>query len=309
MFSPAVVIVVDALAGACAVACRRTGLAVLLLAVLLAVPPVRAAELVQVAAHRADPRHPDTAPPLYGFLTHPPGRGPFPAVVVLHGCAGFGQPDIAAAERLRAAGYLALALDSLGGTDACRMQGGAPAEARDAGAALRMLAARPDVAAGRIAVLGFSMGGFAVLDLGTQGRGAPSGGVASGGVPSGAAPAAGPRFRAAVAFYPNCRFSTGVMTAPLLILMGSADDWTSVAACRAMLARGAGRGANVRLVVYPGATHAFDVPARAHTTLGHHIRYDPSAARAAWGQVRAFLAAAFAQALPPALPGGRIAPK
>jgi dienelactone hydrolase len=112
-----------------------------------------------------------------------------------------------------------------------------------------------------------------------------------------------------VAFYPNCRFSTGVMTTPLLILMGSADDWTQVAACRAMLDRRAGRGAKVQLVVYPGATHAFDVPARAHTTLGHHIRYDPSAARAAWGQVRAFLAAAFARALPRALPGGRVAPK
>ncbi|MBW4093060.1 MAG: hypothetical protein HIU82_18455 [Proteobacteria bacterium] len=291
--SPAQRVLRGAGARASRIACRA-GLAALVLAALLAVPPVRAGELVQVAAHRADPRHPDTAPPLYGFLTHPPGRGPFPAVVVLHGCAGFGQPDIAAAERLRAAGYLALALDSLGGTDACRMPGGAPAEARDAGAALRMLAARPDVAAGRIAVLGFSMGGFAVLDLVTQGGGAP---------------AAGPRFRAAVAFYPNCRFSTGVMTTPLLILMGSADDWTPVAACRAILDRRAGRGAKVRLVVYPGATHAFDVPARAHTILGHHIRYDAAAARAAWGQVRAFLAAAFAQALPPALPGGRVAPK
>lgn len=254
-------------------ALRRAALAL----ALLALPPAaRADQLLRVAPHRATIGVPANSPPLYGDLARPAGPGPFPAVVVLHGCAGFGPPDIATAARLRAAGYLALALDSLGGANACRHPGGARAEAEDAVAALHFLAARRDVAPGRIALLGFSMGGFAVLDAITRG---------------GVAPATGPRFAAAVAYYPNCRRSSGVMTVPLLILIGARDDWTPAAACRALLVRRAGRGAPVSLAVYPGATHAFNVPGRAHVYLGHAIRYDRTAARTAWARVRVFLRA------------------
>jgi len=258
----------------------------LLLAALPAlVPPAgaRAASLVRVAPHAASVGTAGDTPPLRGYLARPAGPGPFPAVVILHGCAGFGPPDIAAATRLRATGILALALDSLGGANACRRPGGARAEAEDAVAALHYLAARRDVTAGRIGVLGFSMGGFAVLDLVTQG---------------GIAPVTGPRFRAAVAYYPNCRLSSGVMTVPLLILMGSADDWTPATACTAMLARRAGRGAAVNLVIYPGATHAFNTPGRPHIYLGHAIRYDPAAARDAMAREGAFLRAALGRAPP-----------
>ncbi|MGC8476164.1 MAG: dienelactone hydrolase family protein [Acetobacteraceae bacterium] len=252
---------------------RATALALAALALIgLARAPARAAQLVTVAPHSAAIGAPPQPRPLLGLLARPRGPGPFPAVVVLHGCAGFGLPDVIAAARLRAMGVIALAVDSLSGIDACRRPGGALAEARDALAAQAYLAARPDVIASRIAVLGFSMGGFAVLDAIT------AGGLASPG-----------RFAAAVAFYPNCRLSAGVMTAPLLILMGSADDWTPAAACRAMLHRRGGRGAPVVLHVYPGATHAFDTPGPNRTVLGHRLRYDPAAARDAWRRVRAFL--------------------
>ena len=238
----------------------------------LARAPARAAQLVTIAPQSAAIGAPPRPRPLLGLLVRPPGHGPFPAVVVLHGCAGFGGPDFAAAAKLRAMGVIALAVDSLAGIDACRRPGGAQAEARDALAARAYLAARPDVIASRIVVLGFSMGGFAVLDAITAGGTAPPG-----------------SFAAAVAFYPNCRLSSGVMTTPLLILMGSADDWTPAAACRAMLRRRGGRGAPVALHVYPGATHAFDTPGPNRTVLGHRLRYDPAAARDAWRRVRVFL--------------------
>ena len=265
-------------------ALRRAVLALALLALPLA---ARADQLLRVAPHRAAIGVRADSGPLYGDLARPAGPGPFPAVVVLHGCAGFGPPDIAAAARLRAVGYLALALDSLGGANACRHPGGARAEAEDAVAALRFLVARRDVAPGRIALLGFSMGGFAVLDAITRG---------------GIAPATGPRFAAAVAYYPNCRRFSGVMSVPLLILIGARDDWTPAAACRALLTRRAGRGAPVSLVVYPGATYAFNVLGRPHVYLGHAIRYDPAAARAAWARVRVFLHAHLAPpaSVPPA---------
>jgi dienelactone hydrolase len=46
--------------------------------------------------------------------------------------------------------------------------------------------------------------------------------------------------------------------APLLILIGEADDWTPAADCRA-LAEAAGRaGQPVAIKTYPGAHHSFD---------------------------------------------------
>ena len=58
------------------------------------------------------------------------------------------------------------------------------------------------------------------------------------------------------------------MTVPTLILIGERDDWAPAQECRNMvdgrddwgISRSSGEGAPVRLVVYPGAYHAFDVP-------------------------------------------------
>jgi dienelactone hydrolase len=47
---------------------------------------------------------------LLGYLARPDGPGPFPAVVVLHGCAGFFPGYAAIADDLKLAGYVALAV-------------------------------------------------------------------------------------------------------------------------------------------------------------------------------------------------------
>jgi dienelactone hydrolase len=177
---------------------------------------------------------------------------------------------------LRSFGYVALALDSLGHRNAC---GAGPygqvAEAVDAYAARRWLAQQGFVDPERIAVLGFSMGAQAALD---------------------AVEAGGPlekahrgHFRAAVAFYPNCRFRTGVMSVPTLILIGEKDDWARASWCRHMLVRRQGKGAPVELIVYPGATHAFNFPRPPRNYLGHRLAYDPDATAKAWREVRRFL--------------------
>jgi dienelactone hydrolase len=90
------------------------------------------------------------------------------------------------------------------------------------------------------------------------------------------------RFAAAIALYPSCGRSVGgwvvkrardaphVITgyagvfeplAPLLILIGEADDWTPAEPCRQLAAVSKQVGHPVELVVYPGAHHAFDSPA------------------------------------------------
>jgi dienelactone hydrolase len=96
-------------------------------------------------------------------------------------------------------------------------------------------------------------------------------------------------FRAAVAFYPRYREQAGVMSVPTLILIGDKDDWTQQSWCRDMMARRAGKGAPVKLVVYAGLTHAFNVPVATRDYRGHHLVYDPQATADAWQQVRNFL--------------------
>jgi dienelactone hydrolase len=50
------------------------------------------------------------------------------------------------------------------------------------------------------------------------------------------------------------------------------------------------KAAPIKLVVYPDATHDFDVPATVpYQILGHHMAYDPEATRDAEKQVRVFL--------------------
>jgi dienelactone hydrolase len=70
-----------------------------------------------------------------------------------------------------------------------------------------------------------------------------------------------PDFRAAVAFYPDCRISSGLgwsARVPTLVLIGAGDDVSSPADCRKMVDGARGRSALARIVVYPRAVHDFD---------------------------------------------------
>jgi carboxymethylenebutenolidase len=109
---------------------------------------------------------------LHGYLAVPPvGEGPWPGVVVVHEIFGLDDDARQQADRLAAAGYLALAPDlySAGGALRCvraTMQaltrGQGPAFG-DIEAARTALAGRADCT-GRVGVIGFCLGGgFALL--------------------------------------------------------------------------------------------------------------------------------------------------
>ncbi len=253
-------------------------LAILLCACLLAgvaaaAPAGYSDELVQVAPNRAGLANGTTNQPLLGFLARPPGAGAHSAVVILHGCGGFDAESVDEAEKLRSLGYVALALDSLGAANACeKHRQGEAAEARDASAALRWLT-RQAFVDGRIAVLGFSMGAVAAL-RGVEQR--PK------------ARESGPHFRAAAAYYPPCAAISGVMIVPTLILVGDRDGIAPAHACQDMMTRRAGRGAAVTLIVYPGATHLFNVPGPPQGPPDARIEYDPASAADAARRVREF---------------------
>jgi dienelactone hydrolase len=241
-------------------------------------------ELVQITAHRAavSPGSSEVTPPLLGFLTRPAGPGRFPAVVLLHSCGGFSGHDTDAASTLKSWGYVALAIDSLGGSNMCWKGGGTAAEALDAYAGLRYLATQNFVASSRIAVMGFSMGGLAALVAVEKGL---------------IWPATQARFAAAVAYYPQCEYASGVMTAPALILAGELDDWNVAEACRKLAAHESDIGITrstemvtpVELVVYLGATHAFDMRRPPSRDRGHLEQYNEVAARDAALRTLGFL--------------------
>src|SRR5438874_2110524 len=237
-----------------------------------------AADMVQIAAHRMDlPLPRMSSQPLMGYLARPDEPGRHPAVIELHGCGGFGAMDVVVADVLKSFGYVALALNSLGDANVCEQNPGDGefAEAFDAYAALDWLAEQSYVDSNRVALLGFSMGGGAILN-----------GVEPGLIED----KKSRHFRAAIAYYPWCKDRSGLTTVPTLILVGERDDWTHAFWCQEMMARRDGQGSPVELTVYSGATHAFNFfPGAPRVYLGHHVEYDPKATADAWKQVRRFL--------------------
>jgi dipeptidyl aminopeptidase/acylaminoacyl peptidase len=106
---------------------------------------------------------------LAGKLTKPRGDGPFPAVVLLHGCGGVAKSMDGWADKLAGMRYVALVLDSFGprnepkGICANTMLIPQTVRSKDAFDAKAYLGRLPFVTRNQIAVMGFSHGGLAVL--------------------------------------------------------------------------------------------------------------------------------------------------
>jgi dienelactone hydrolase len=209
----------------------------------------------------------------------PRGAGPFPAMVVLHGCDGAGPHYRTWARQLAEWGYLALLVDSFrprGVTTVCNHGMIVPPQlqAQDAFNAAEYLRSRPKVRAERIGVIGFSHGGWAVL------KAVPAGLVR---------PAQIRPFLAAVAFYPGCDASASALETDTLILIGEADEWTPVQRCARWRDLIQPNGHTVRLKSYQGALHGFDAPGMPHFFAGHYVGRDPTAAADALVETRNFL--------------------
>jgi len=219
---------------------------------------------------------------LIGSLMKPQGDGPFPAVVLLHACAGIDDRQHIWAWRLKKWGYVSLIVDSFGPRRVSNVCGGGspyPAvRAQDAHNAKSYLVTLPIVDPNRIAVMGWSHGGTSVLHA-----------VSSWGFPKSRVDP----FRAAIAFYPYCLGDPlKFHNVPLLILIGEKDDWTPASLCASNMPRKVGWIADevdLVLKVYPGAYHCFDDRRKDRTYRGHWLAYHPAAAADAIVQVRNFL--------------------
>lgn len=215
-------------------------------------------------------------------LTQPDGDGPFPAVVMLHGCSGPWKPwgDLWSGRLVRW-GYVVLQVDSFGPRGypegICDRPGAVAATARaeDAHVAKGYLQGLPFVDPDRIGVLGMSHGGWSALWAVQNSYLVET-------------PRSDP-FKAAATLYPYCEEALYRLDAPLLILIGELDDWTPASRCEGMTVDDpAGQGA--ALEVYPQATHVFDVDLPERTYLGHSLQHHPEAADDAEARIKAFLA-------------------
>ncbi|WP_395713651.1 dienelactone hydrolase family protein [Reyranella sp.] len=225
---------------------------------------------------------------LIGYLARPMGSGPFPAVVLLHGSGGFHASMLSWADRLSRWGYVALSVDSFSPRGRRGAGNVANEQAGDAFEALRYLTGLSQVRANAVALMGFSMGGMSTLADLEQG--------------SSIARLYRDRFRAGIAFYPQCDGFSGLMSVPTLVLVGELDSWTTAAACIDMVAgksvigleRTPGIRPDVKLIIYPGARHGFDIAdlgiiMGGVTVEGHRLEYNEAATRDAAQQVRSFL--------------------
>jgi dienelactone hydrolase len=247
----------------------------------LAAAPARAIDLRPLAFDARLVGEPSSGSPLE--VWRPMGVGPFPAMVVLHGCGGVGAGSRGWAARLAGWGYLAAIVDSLRPrklADICESGWLLTAElrAQDAFGAATYLRTRPEIDGGRIGVIGFSHGGASAIAaaLAQPGQSSP------------------PRqpFRAAVAYYPHCPTSMATRFATdLLIVAGEADDWNPVDRCRYFVQANAEEDHAPAIEVYRGAMHAFDVPGLDQLSAsGRRMRENPEAAAASSELTRHFLA-------------------
>jgi dienelactone hydrolase len=264
-----------------------------------AVSPASAAESVQFeGAHfqaalttsqamaNGVPIFPPAPKIVQGYVQKPDGPGPFPAVIVLHGCAGLGSlfdphsarnfwPDL-----LISWGYAVLVVDSFtlrGVGDTCGRDTGSY-RVQDAFGALLYLSEQPYVDRNRVALLGFSAGGIATLEALKRGESQifdfP--------------PVL--KFKAGVAFYP-CFGSSLDSEKPILILNGESDDWSRQSVCESMMNWRPASATSVRLVSFPNSFHDFDRPAMhpGRMGFGHWLEYNPDTAKQAAEEVRNFL--------------------
>ena len=158
------------------------------------------------------------------------------------------------AQALNKAGFAVFVLDSFAGrgiasTVADQGRLSSYTMMSDAYAALGLLAKHPRVDPAKIAVMGFSKGAIPSLYASMRR-------FQSAYAPEGAS------FAAYIGFYTPCNIAMigdeEVSAKPIRLYHGIADDWVPIGPCRDYVARLKKAGANIDLVEYPGATHAFD---------------------------------------------------
>jgi carboxymethylenebutenolidase len=205
-----------------------------------------------------------------GYLATPAGAGKHPAILVIQEWWGMNDWVKGNADRFAGQGYVALAVDLYRGRvasspdEAHELMRGLPEDRgiADMKAAFMLLAARPDVDASRIGVIGWCMGGGYALDFAT----------------------AEPQLRAAVVNYGHLVTDAAKIDAIHAALLGNfgvkdrgipAEDVTKFAADLKA------KGKTIDFKEFDSVGHAFMNP-------GSKQGYDEGAAKEAWSRIDSF---------------------
>ncbi len=215
-----------------------------------------------------------------GLLTVPAGDGPFPVVVVLHGCAGPTPSHEEWAGHMASWGYASLRVDSFGPrsiNEICTNILRPVPRVADVNGAIDYLATLDHIDTDKVAVVGFSHGANVTLLVA--------------GEPGSLAPRHKPSIKAAVAVYPYCPITHQRFLPPLMILIGSADDWTPASRCESLAEGSVAANEPIDLVVYDGATHSYDCRACNGEYWGYQLVHNPAAHDDSIQRMREFLLA------------------
>ena len=218
-------------------------------------------------------------PTINAVYRAPEGKGPFPAVVILESCGGHSSTLDVWAGLFNKWGYASLVVRSLEsrGYQYCR----APYEfhimndnvASDAYAALAHLATKPEINSEKVAVIGFSMGAFAINQHSLSNNGRPA-----------------LDFAAAISFYGRCPHSMdGIKSVPYLNIVGKLDKF--LPACALAATNNYHKEKNFTLLALDDATHSFDdIPASGKFDIGGQLmRYNKGATEKSVEAVKTFL--------------------
>jgi carboxymethylenebutenolidase len=208
---------------------------------------------------------------LTGFLAVPDGRGPFPALVVIHEWWGLNEQIKSATRDLAGAGYVALAVDLYRGTvtasfdEAPRMAKSLPPAraVSDLNEAVKFLASRQYVKGEKIGSVGWCMGGGYSLALALS----------------------NPAMAATVIYYGHLVTDPAEVSkipAPVIGFFGQEDRSPSPGDVRAFEAALQKAGKKISTYIYPGAGHAFANPTRTDA-------YRPEATKDSWARMMEFL--------------------
>jgi dienelactone hydrolase len=191
---------------------------------------------------------------VWGDLSLPSRMGDkVPAIVLAHGSAGVERNTARWVEALNEIGVATFVVDTFGPRGIKRTAEdqallSPAANLVDALQSLQLLATHPRIDATRIGVMGFSRGGDVALRSAIE-----------------------PLLRAVVKselkfalhipVYAGCSqvyWSQKVTRAPMLNLVGAADDYTHAEPCLALASKYAAAGTPVRSITYPNAHHSWD---------------------------------------------------
>jgi len=189
-----------------------------------------------------------------GQLKFPPGKGKFPAVILIHGSGGVGDNHKDWAKVLNKMGIATFILDSFSSRGISEIYTGVQSigygsRIIDIYRAVELLRTHPSIDGSRISLMGFSHGGcitlMAAMTRFQEGWLSREASIA-----------------AYLAFYPplwlELKKFEKVGGRPIRIFVGTADDWTPSETARIYIENLQSAGQDAKIHEYPGAHHHFD---------------------------------------------------